>query len=126
MLDDELELSRKIAKAYRASGIAAKTHRGKLFLEREEGWEGPIDPASIQTTYVDDIRMIEGHARAAAMKVVDDLNEVERGFMDGPHDGYVCLFLTDPEKFKALGYDDRRTQLYISIIRFRSIWNDFR
>jgi hypothetical protein len=127
MPDDKWELSKRIAKAYRASGIAAKAYCGKLFIEREEGWEGPLDPTSIQATYADDIRTIEDHARAAATLVIHHLNDAEREFMPGPssYTGYVHQFLSDPEKFKALGYDDRKTRLYITIIRSRSFWNDF-
>lgn len=128
MPDDECELSKRIAKAYRASGIAAKAHRGKLFIEREEGWEGPLDPTSIQATYADDIRTIEDHVRAAASLVIQQLNEAERGFMPGPsgYTGYVFLYLSSPERFKALGYDDRTTRLYIRILSSRSFWKDFR
>ena len=128
MPDDEWKLARSIAKAYLASGIAAKTHRGKLYVEREEGWEGPIDPTSVQTTYAHDIRMIEDHARAAASLVIQHLNEDERGFMPGPsgHTGYVFLYLSSPERFKALGYDDLKTRLYMRILRSRSFWKDFR
>ena len=46
MPGDGSELARTIVQAYRASGIAAKVHGGKLFIEREEGWEGPIEPVS--------------------------------------------------------------------------------
>ena len=36
-------MPRRIVAAYRASGVPAKIHRGRLFVAREEGWEGPLD-----------------------------------------------------------------------------------
>ena len=29
-------------------GVAAKVHGGKLFVEREDGWEGPFEPVSLE------------------------------------------------------------------------------
>jgi hypothetical protein len=125
MPDDGSELARTIARAYRASGIAAKAHGGKLFIEREEGWEGPIEPTSARTTHTEDIRSIEGQVRRAASQVIEHLNETERQLMEQHPDGYASLFLSEPERFERLGYDDRRARLFVSVARYLSLWKDF-
>ena len=122
---DEPGLARTIARAYRASGVAAKVQGGMLFVEREEGWDGPIEPTSAGATYIDDIRSIEGRARQAASKVVETLNETERSLM-GQRSGYASLYLSDPQRFQNLGYDDRRARVYVSVVKSLSPWNEFR
>ncbi len=123
---DESNLARRIATAYRASGIAARTHGGKVLIEREEGWEGPIDPTSIEATYVDDIRTIEGHARAAASRVLEGLG---RGAcFQGKKSNHQRLAATMPMtlgRFKLLGLDDRRARIYRTITRQLLLRNDF-
>jgi hypothetical protein len=64
--DDERALIRRIVEAYRRSGIPAKSHRGKLLIHRESGWEGPLDPYELQESYLDEIGQIERDVRVAA------------------------------------------------------------
>ena len=125
MPDDGSELAKTIAQAYRAGGIAAKVHGGKLFIEREEGWEGPVEPTSAQTTCADDIRAIESRVRHAASRIIENLSEAERSLIGRSSAWYLSKFLADPERYKSLGHDDRRARYYAAQAMRLHLWVDF-
>ena len=108
------DMVRALVQAYRSSGIAAKVYRGNMFVEREGGWEGPIDPRRIQATYREDIGAIERNARAAALLVIAGLSERLRGWLDN-HRAYASGLVLTPERFQRLGLDHRRVRLYASV-----------
>ena len=124
MPDDESEGAKRIAQAYRASGIAAKVHGGMLFIERDEGWEGPIFPASVQSTYAEDIRAIEGRVRRAASQVLENLNDAERSFM-AERSGHVSQYLTDPARYMRLGCDERTARRHVAVVTSLKLWKEF-
>jgi hypothetical protein len=48
--NEEAALVKQIVQAYHASGIPAKSFRGRPFVCREHGWEGPLDTYQLCTT----------------------------------------------------------------------------
>ena len=123
--DEEAELVRRIVGAYRAVGIPAKAYRGRPFLYREEGWEGPLDPYALRATYVEEIGRMERAVRAAVAECFDRTiaEDPLRDVMDT--DMWVSLRMS-PEAFMKLGLGEHEARLYESVARRLRFRGDFR
>jgi hypothetical protein len=110
--DDEVRLAREIVAAYRASGIGAKTHRGQPFVEREEGWEGPLDVHQLQETYRDEIERVEARARAAVGPCFERRDDALGALVD--RDLWASSILS-PAHLAQLGFSEHQARLYITV-----------
>lgn len=120
--NEEAALVRQIVEAYRASGIPAKSFRGKPFVCREGGWEGPLDTYRLRATYRQEIAEIE---RAVRTVVADAFN---RTIEDDPlKELFDSEILKDralwieirmsPEFFIKLNFDEHKARLYDGVAR---------
>src|SRR5579864_3091223 len=130
--DRQAELAKRIVAAYKASGIPAKIVQGKLFIHREEEWEGPLDPDKLRSTYVEEITRIERNVRAAVIECFDRANERERillqiaSDLDKARHLWVAIVMS-VEVFSRLGFSEHKSRLYTCVARllhFRgSLWS---
>lgn len=111
--DDETRVTKQIVQAYRASGLNAKTYQGQPFVEREDGWEGPLDVRELQKTYLAEINRLEQLVRGIVREWYDSL---EGSLSFSYRDACVQLRLI-PEVLVRLGFDERRARIYVSIAR---------
>jgi len=111
--NEEAALGRRIVKSYQASGIPAKRYRGKILVNREKGWEGPLDPYELQTTYLDEIGRIEQAVRVALIEAIDRMDErLRRALGD---DRQMWLSLMSPAAFAQLGFGEHKARLYMGV-----------
>jgi hypothetical protein len=123
--NEEAELVRRIVEAYRAVGIPAKAYRGRPFIYREEGWEGPLDPYVLRATYVEEIGRIERAVRAAVAEWCD--RTIAEDFLgDGMDKDMWAGIRMSPEAFMNSGLSEQKARLYDSVarrLRFRGeLW----
>ncbi len=110
--DEAVELARQIVKAYQAIGIGAKTHGGKPFIQRERGWEGPLDPDQLRDTYRDEIARIEWQVRTAVAARFELLDNWQRENLS--REMLVEMHIT-PEDFLTIGLSDHEARLYSNV-----------
>lgn len=136
--DDATKLAKKLVEAYRASGICAKTHRGRLLVEREDGWEGPLDPHELRTTYLDEIARVEQRVREVVAASYARWDQRPPG--DPLEDPWVILLKWDgsvefrkemwlnhefsPENLIKTGLSEATARRYVDVARSLQYRND--
>ncbi len=109
---EAVELAREIVKAYRAIGIFAKVYGGRPFIQRERGWEGPLDPYQLRETYRDEIARVEWQVRKAVAARIELLDEWQRRELS--RDMLVEMHI-EPDDFLKVGLSDPEARLYSNV-----------
>lgn len=105
---DQDRLAREIAEAYQASGICAKVHGGYVFVEREEGWAGPLDPRVLKMTYRDEIERVETSVQHAVAECFDRFADNPLGIED--RETWFLMFMS-PLDFIKLGFTESKAAI---------------
>lgn len=122
------ELTRRIVDAYRTHGVPAKVYRGKPYLLREHGWEGPLDALQLQQSHLGEIQSVEKSVRAAVLECHQ--TEVARQACWAGKAGRDLWFHTNfsPAFLRARGFTNEKTELYWSVARHLyhrgELWDD--
>lgn len=127
--NEEAALVRQIVQAYRASGIPAKSYRGKLFVCREAGWEGPLVTQEVLETYRREIDAIERSVRAAAAECFKQTMSADplRGLFEDEEQKGKDLWLDvrlSPALLMEIGFDEHKGRLYDTVARQLSYRGD--